>query len=129
VGQSIELRIALIERKDRGPIPPRVADPLEERDRRGGRRHDEDRLAPPCRFQPLQANSQVGRRVLGNLPAHKRGRQLGYPGQPAFLVQVRGEVPRLLGGRADKQQPSRRPGGLAQPAREGAGAVEPSGGG
>ena len=84
VGQRVELGIARIEREDRGPGPPRVVDPLEQRDRRRRRRHDEQRLAAPGRLQPLQADPQVGRRALGHLPADQRGHQLGDPGRACF---------------------------------------------
>ena len=127
VGQRVELGIARIQREDRGPGPPRVVDPLEQRDRRRRRRHDEQRLAAPGGFQPLQADPKVGRRALRHLPADQRRHQLGDPGEPAFLVQVSGEVPGLLVGGADQQEPALRTGGLAQSQREHPGSLEPAG--
>ena len=127
VGQRVKLRIALVEREDGGPGPPCVVDALEQRDRRGRRRHDEERLAPLGGFQPLQTDPQVRRRALGDPPADERGHQLGNPGQPAFLVQVSGEMPGLLVGGADQQEAALRAGGLAQPLRERSSPLEPSG--
>ena len=127
VGQRVELGIARIQREDRGPGPPRVVDPFEQRDRRRHRRHDEQRFTAPGGFQPLQADPQVSRRALGHLPADQRGHQLGDPGEPALLVQVSGEVPGLLVGRSDQQEPARRAGGLAQSLREHPGPLEPAG--
>ena len=127
MGEGVELGIALVKREDRGPGPPRVMDPLKQGDRRGRWRHDEQRLAALGGLQPLDTHPQVRWRARRDPPADERRPQLGNLRKAAFLVQVRGQVPRLLVGRADQEKPAWRPGRLAQPLREGAGPLKPSG--
>ncbi len=102
-----------------------VVHPLKEGD--GGRvlADHEERLAAPGGFQPGQPDAQVRGGTGWRRPPDQGRREAGQVGQAALLIQVRGQVPWLVGRRAHHEQAAGRPRRSAQRTRKGLGPLQP----
>ena len=127
VGEAPQLPVAAVQREDGRAGAARVVDPLQQRDGRVVLGDDEQRLAAARRLQPLQPDAQVRRRVrpaASSAPAW--GRAPGGRAEPALVVEVGRQVPRVVAGRADQQQAPRGLGGGPQRAPELLRALQPA---
>ena len=107
VGKALELGVAGIEREYGGADPACIGHPFEQLFRCGVRRDDENRLASSDLFQSLQPDCQMRRRVGRRRPPHQHRREPWQIRPARFVVEMRGEVPRLLCRGADQQQSAR----------------------
>ncbi len=107
VRERFELAVAGIDREHDRSTPSRVRDSLEQRCRRVvGCNHD-DRLTAARVLQPGETDSEVLRGFLRWSPADERRCQLGNVEPACSIVEMRGEVPRLVRRRADEQESTR----------------------
>ena len=121
----VEFLVLLVQGQDRGTEPPGVVRPLKQRDWCYVRADHEERLAAPRRLQAGQPDAEMRWRTRRRLPSDQGWREPGQVGQPAFLVQVRGQVPWFFIGGTHYEQPAGCPGRPAKGVRKGPGSLQP----
>ena len=102
--EAREVFVSVIDGQDCCADPLRVRDPFEQLFRCGTRRDDEQRLATRHCLQPVEPHGEMRWRVRRWRVAHECRRQLEDSGEAGLVVEVCGEVPRLLLRSADEQQ-------------------------
>ena len=107
VGDALQLGVATVEREHRGAELAGVPRPLEQALRRGLLRDDEHRLAAARRLEPLRG-SPTGAAGASSGTCHRTrvGSQLGDAGDAGLVGEVGREVPGLLVGSPDHEQPA-----------------------
>ena len=123
-----ELVVTVVDGQDRGTDTSCVRDTFEQLLGCCIRRDDEHRLVRPAASSRANVTDRCGGASAGGAQRTQSRRQLRDAGEARLVVEMRGEVPRLLGGRPDEQQAA---GSRARPAQgrgERTGAIDPPAG-